>query len=76
MTAKQRLALVVMDESDICGDESGMPEDSLVPELTASIIHVQTQRIRSLEKSIKRLEGCPEIQAMLTRMDNRTLYGT
>lgn len=75
MGVRHRLALVLMDENDVAGDECGLPEDSMVPELTASILHVQHQRLRGLEKSVKRLESCPEIAAMLARMDTRSLYG-
>lgn len=74
MTAKQRLALVVMDDEDICGDEGGLPEGSMVPELTASILHVQHQRLRAVEKFTARLQECPEIAAMLARAENRRVY--
>lgn len=74
MSHAQRLALVVMDEADICGDEAGLPPDSLVPELTASILHVQHQRIRGCEKFIARLQECPEITAMLARAETRRAY--
>lgn len=74
MSHAQRLALVIMDDRDVCGDEAGLPDDSLVPELTASILHVQTQRIRGLEKAVARLQECPEIQAMLARLESRRTY--
>ena len=74
MTHAQRLALVVMDERDVVGDEGGLPEGSLVPELTASILHVQHQRIRNCERQIALLRECPEIAAMIERMENRRAY--
>jgi hypothetical protein len=74
VTAQQRLALVVMDDRDICGDEGGLPPDSLVPELTASILHVQGQRIRNAEKQLARLYECPEIAAMVARLEARRVY--
>lgn len=74
MSHAQRLALVVMDENDVAGDECGLPEDSMVPELTASILHVQHQRLRNVEKQMARLQECPEIAAMLARLENRRAY--
>lgn len=74
MTRRQRLALVVMDDRDPLGDESILPSDSLLPELTASVLEAMTTRINRLTKRMDRLEKTPEIAAALARMTNREAY--
>jgi hypothetical protein len=74
MTLKQRLALVVMDERDGFGDEAGLPDDSLVPELTASVLAAQTARIYRIERQLDALNALPEIVAMLARAERSRTY--
>lgn len=74
MTRRQRLALVVMDDRDPLGDESILPADSLLPELTASVLEAMTTRINRLTRRMDRLEKSPEIAAILSRLANRETY--
>jgi hypothetical protein len=74
VTNREHLALMAQTElaSEAVGDESGGGDGSDPILLLRMELEI---RFRRIEKQLKALHRCPEITAMLARMENRRTYG-
>lgn len=73
MTPRDRLSLV-MDERDNQGDDQSPPTDDLAMQLSASVTDALSLRVRRVEKRLDALMECPEVVAMMARLDTRRNY--
>lgn len=60
MSRNHRLALVVMDDRDNLGDESGVP-DALTEKLLLSVLDAMSQRMSRMEKKLDQLAHNPKV---------------